>query len=295
MTGRRPLDSERRVKGRGSAAVEQVLVRVIRREASGISLKAARRLFALWTVLAILCLLPGVASAQSGGAAGSGPSRSKMASGATAAQSRSTVVTAPSGGMMPSGAPFTVQWNSPGQGEIYISLIGDGVETTMADNLANTGQAQVSLPGSVACNPQTLYKVWVARYYPDQYNSQNYWVFGAVSAPFRFTCPVTVTKQVVNTTGRRVPGSFRMRVQCEPGSQTFVDIAAPGSGSYSRKVHVPAGSTVCTVEETGMPLPPMGCSWLTTYPGGQQRPPGGAPVVVVNTLQCAAVSPPTPR
>jgi hypothetical protein len=86
-----------------------------------------------------------------------------------------------------------------------------------------------------------------------------------------------------------------MRVQCEPGSETFAEIAGTGRGAFTRQVHVSPGSTVCTVEETGMPLPQRGCTWLTTYPGGQQRAPGSAPVIVVNTLQCGSVSQPTPQ
>ena len=100
---------------------------------------------------------------------------------------------------------------------------------------------------------------------------------------------------MVNTTGRPASGTFRMRVQCEPGSQTFADIVGSAQGSFTRKIHVPAGSTVCTVQETGMPQPPRGCNWLTTYPGGQQRAPGAPAVVVVNTLQCGPVTPPGPR
>lgn len=134
----------------------------------------------------------------------------------------------------------------------------------------------------------------VTRYYSTNSNYYHYNITGE-SAPFRFTCPVTVTKQVVNTTGRPVGGTFRMRVQCEPGSQTIGNILASGQGTFTRKIHVPAGSTVCTVQETGMPMAPMGCKWLTAYPGGQQRQPGGPPVIVVNTLQCGPITSPDRR
>lgn len=218
-------------------------------------------------------------------------------SGAAVAQNPVTIVTAPSGGMMPSGAPFTVQWTSPGQGTIHIELVAVGSTNPLAilaSSLANNGQAQVSLPANIECDPQQFYKLRVTRYYSTNNNYYHYNITGE-GPPFKFTCPISITKQVVNTTGRPVGGTFRMRVQCEPGSQTIANILASGQGAFTRKVHVPPGSTVCTVQETGMPMPPMGCKWLTTYPGGQQRQPGGAPVVVVNTLQCGPVSPPPPR
>jgi len=164
----------------------------------------------------------------------------------------------------------------------------------LASGITNSGQAQVSLPATVECDPQQFYKLRVTRYYSTN-NNYYHWNITGESALFKFTCPVTITKQVVNTTGRPSSGTFRMRVQCEPGSQTFANIVASGPGSFTRKVHVPAGSSVCTVQETGMPMPAMGCKWLTTYPGGQQRQPGGPAVIVVNTLQCGPVTPPNPR
>lgn len=228
------------------------------------STRSWRKPFAVWMALAVLCLCPGGAVAQS--------------------------ISFPSGGsVLPSGAPFTVLWNIPGPGRMHITLEYVGsTALTLATNLPNSGQAQVSLPATVEC-PKYAY-LRIVRY--DQSPSQP--LISVSTSGIQFTCPIAVTKHVVNTTGRRVSGAFRMRVQCEPGSQTFVDIAAPNQGSFTRKVHVPPNSTVCTIQETGMALPPAGCSWQTTYPGGQQRPPGGS-VTVVNTLQCGPVSPPPPR
>jgi hypothetical protein len=155
----------------------------------------------------------------------------------------------------------------------------------------NAGQYTFTLPDSFACDPLANYRIRLVQ------TTTGGTTYASDSGAFTLTCPVslTITKQVVNTTGRPASGTFRMRIQCEPGSQTFADIAGSGQGAFTRKVNVPPGSTVCTVQETGMPLPPRGCTWLTTYPGGQQRAPGGPPVVVVNTLQCGPVSPPGPR
>lgn len=234
------------------------------------------RPFAVWAALAVLGLFPGAA----------------------AAQNPVTTVTAPSGGMMASGAPFTVQWSSPGQGTINIELVAVGSVNPLANlasSLPNNGQAQVSLPAAVQCDPQQFYKIRVTRYYSTN-NNYYHWNITGESPPFKFTCPITVIKQVVNTTGRPSSGSiFRIRVQCEPGSQTFADIAGSGQGSFTRKVHVPPGSTVCTVQETTTFMTPAGCAWLTTYPGGQQRTPGGQPVTIVNTLQCSPLTKPGPR
>lgn len=216
-------------------------------------------------------------------------------SGAAVAQNPVTTVTAPSGGMMPSGAPFTVQWTSPGQGTIYIGLVpANAVNAiaTLASGIANTGQTQVSLPATVVCDPQQFYKLRVTRYYSTNDNYYH-WNIAGESVPFKFTCPITVIKQVVNTTGRHVFGSvFRVRVQCEPGSQTFGNIQASGTGSFTQKVHVPPNSTWCTVQEVATPSLAVGCAWLTTYPGGQQTTPGGSPVTIVNTLQCGPISRP---
>lgn len=209
-----------------------------------------------------------------------------------------TTVTAPAGGMMASGAPFTVQWTSPGQGTIHIELVlANAVNpvATLATGLANTGQTQVSLPATVECNPQQFYKVRVTRFYTTNNGYYGYNITGE-SPPFKFTCPITVIKQVVNTTGRPSSGAvFRIRVQCEPGSQTMVDIQASGSGPFTRKVHVPPNSTWCTVQEISTSMTPASCTWLTTYPGGQQRTPGGPPVTIVNTLQCSPLTNPGPR
>lgn len=209
-----------------------------------------------------------------------------------------TTVTAPAGGMMASGAPFTVQWTSPGQGTIYIELVPANAVNpiaNLASGIANTGQAQVSLPATVECDPQQFYKLRVTRYYSTN-NNYYHWNITGESPPFKFTCPITVIKQVVNTTGRQSSGSlFRIRVQCEPGSQTLVNIQASGGGPFTRKVHVPPNSTWCTVQETSTSMTPAGCAWLTTYPGGQQRTPGGQPVTIVNTLQCSPLTKPGPR
>lgn len=200
-------------------------------------------------------------------------------------------VTAPTDGVvLAATSPITVTWTSDRLGPISVNIVtGNNVQTlNIAPSVPHTGQYTFTLPDAFICDPQASYRLLLWQ------TVSGAGVYGSYSGTFKLTCPITVTKQVVNTTGRRVPGAFRMRVQCEPGSQTFADITAPGPGSYSRKVRVPSNSTVCTVQEIGMPLPPIGCTWLTTYPGGQQRPPGGS-VTVVNTLQCEPVSPPTGR
>lgn len=200
-------------------------------------------------------------------------------------------VTSPNGGdVLAAASPITVTWTSVLPSSVTVSFIkvgwgGGGV----GYGVPNTGQYTFTLSNSFSCDPQANYYIQL-----DQHVSGNTIARGN-SGTFKLACPVTVTKTVANTTGRRVAGAFRMRVQCEPGSQTFADIAAPGPGSYTRKVQVPPNSTVCTVQEIGMPLPPIGCTWLTTYPGGQQRAPGGSPVIVVNTLQCGPSSPGGPR
>lgn len=206
------------------------------------------------------------------------------------ASTDSIVVTMPTeGAVLSAAAPITVNWTSaPNGGPVGVKLQTPGLPTGffITGNVPNTGQYTFTLPDSFPCDPQADYQVRVWRSLSG---------YAGVSGSFRIVCPLLITKQVVNTTGRPASGTFRMRVQCEPGSQTFADIAGSGQGSFTRKVHVPPGSTVCTVQETGMPLPPRGCNWLTTYPGGQQRAPGGPAVVVVNTLQCGPATPPGPR
>lgn len=201
-------------------------------------------------------------------------------------------ISAPAGGVVASGSPFYVQWvSTPGPGTMRIDLTSSSHDYYLANGVPNTGQALVSFPANAVCNPQEVFRMRVLRQVPiangTSYPDQGY------GPPFTFACPVTVIKQVVNTTGRRVLGSaFRVRVQCEPGSQTFGNIQAPSTGSFTQKVHVPPGSTWCTVQEVSMPSPAVGCAWLTTYPGGQQTTPGGAPVTIVNTLQCGPLPPP---
>lgn len=198
------------------------------------------------------------------------------------------VVTAPTqGAVLGVASPISVTWTGGSSTPITVGLykMGSG-GAGIGYSLPNSGQYTFTWPDWIGCDPQASYRVGV---YQNASPSEVH------SGIFKITCPLTITKQVVNTTGRPASGTFRMRVQCEPGSQTFADIAGSGQGAFTRKVNVPAGSTVCTVQETGMPLPPRGCGWLTTYPGGQQRAPGGPAVVVVNTLQCGPVSPPGPR
>jgi hypothetical protein len=198
------------------------------------------------------------------------------------------VVIAPTqGAVLGVASPISVTWTGGSSTPITVGLykMGSG-GAGIGYSLPNSGQYTFTWPDWIGCDPQASYRVGV---YQNASPSEVH------SGIFKVTCPLTITKQVVNTTGRPASGTFRMRVQCEPGSQTFADIAGSGQGAFTRKVNVPAGSTVCTVQETGMPLPPRGCGWLTTYPGGQQRAPGGPAVVVVNTLQCGPVSPPGPR
>ena len=91
-------------------------------------------------------------------------------------------------------------------------------------------------------------------------------------------------KQVVNTTGLPAAGIvFRMRLQCDPAWQIIFNMSAPGS--LQRTLPVPNGSVVCTVAEIQAPRPSPLCEWLTTYPGGQQSPPGGT-LTVRNELRC---------
>lgn len=195
------------------------------------------------------------------------------------------------GAVLAAASPITVTWTTAVAGPVSVRVRNGNQEVWIASVAPNAGQYTFTLPDSFACDPLANYRIRLVQAVPGGTN------YASDSGAFKLTCPVTVavTKQVVNTTGRPSSGTFRMRVQCEPGSQTFADIAGSGQGSFTRKVHVPPGSTVCTVQETGMPVPPMGCTWLTTYPGGQQRAPGGPAVVVVNTLQCGPISPPTPR
>lgn len=200
------------------------------------------------------------------------------------------VVTAPTqGAVLGVASPITVTWTGGSSDPITLSLVLTAPAGTIAYSLPNSGQYTFSWPDWIGCDPNVLLRLRL--YQGTGANNYNQ----ADSGSFKLACPITITKQVVNTTGRYVAGKFRMRVQCEPGSQTFADIAGSGQGSFTRKVNVPAGSMVCTVQETGMPLPPRGCKWLTTYPGGQQRAPGGPAVVVVNTLQYGPDTPPGPR
>lgn len=197
-------------------------------------------------------------------------------------------IPAPAGGVLPSNAPFVVQWvSTPGPGQIEIRLESSAHTYHLASGVANTGQASVSFPTSAVCNSQEVFRIRVLRYVPVSngisYPDQGY------GAPFKFACiaptpPITVIKQVINTTGRPAAGIvFRMRLQCDPAWQTIFNMSAPGS--LQRTVPVPNGSVVCTVAEIQAPRPSPLCEWLTTYPGGQQSPPGGT-LVVRNELRC---------
>ena len=199
-------------------------------------------------------------------------------------------ISAPAGGVVASGAPFYVQWvSTPGPGTMRVNLVSSSHQYNLANDVPNTGQALVFFPATAVCDPQEIFQINALRMVPIQngmsYPDQGY------GPQFKFACPITVTKQVINSTGRPVFGSVvQVRVQCEPGSQTFGNIQASGAGSFTQKIQVPPNSTWCTVQEVSAPSPAVGCAWLTTYPGGQQRIPGGLPVTVVNTLQCGPIT-----
>lgn len=200
-------------------------------------------------------------------------------------------VSTPAGGTLPSNTPFVVQWvSTPGPGQIEIRLESNARTFSLASNLANTGQASVAFPPSAACNPQEVFRIRVLRYVPAPngvngvtYPDQGY------GAPFKFACvaptpPIRVIKQIVNTTGRPSTGIvFRMRLQCDPAWQTIFNLSGPGN--LQRDVVVPSGSVVCTVAEISAPRPSPLCAWSTTYPVGQQSPPGGT-LIVINELRC---------
>lgn len=207
---------------------------------------------------------------------------------ALAAPAGAMTIPAPAGGVLPSNAPFGVQWvSTPGPGQIEIRLESTSHTYVLASGVANTGQASVAFPTTAVCNPQEVFRIKVLRYVPVSngitYPDQGY------GAYFKFACvaptpPITVIKQIVNTTGRPVFGLvFRMRLQCDPAWQTFFNLNGPGN--LQRAVQVPAGSVVCTVAEVQAPRPSPLCEWSTTYPGGQQSPPGGT-LIVRNELRC---------
>ena len=197
-------------------------------------------------------------------------------------------IPAPAGGVLPSNVPFAVQWVSTlGPGQIEIRLESSTHTYGLASGVGNTGLASVSFPASAVCNAQEVFRIRVLRYVPISggisYPDQGY------GAPFTFACvaptpPITVIKQVVNNTGRPAFGIvFRMRLQCDPAWQTTFNMSAPDN--LQQSVPVPHGSVVCTVAEIQAPRPSPLCEWLTTYPGGQQSPPGGT-LIVRNELRC---------
>ena len=201
---------------------------------------------------------------------------------------KAMTIPVPAGGALPSNVPFVVQWvSTPGPGQIEIRLESSAHSFHLASGLANTGQTSVSRPTSAVCNPQEVFRIRVLRYVAVSngisYADQGY------GAPFTFTCitptpPITVIKQIVNATGRPTSGLvFRMRLQCDPAWQTIFNLSGPGN--LQRSVPVPQGSVVCTVAELSAQSPSPLCKWLTTYPVGQQSPPGGT-LVVVNELRC---------
>lgn len=205
-------------------------------------------------------------------------------------------IPAPAGGALPSNAPFIVQWvSTPGPGQIEIRLESSSHTYGLASGVANTGQTSVSLPTSAVCNSQEVFRIRVLRYVPVSngivYPDQGY------GAPFKFICiaptpPVTVIKQIINTTGLPTTGIvFKMRLQCDPAWQTFFNLSEPGN--LQRAVPVPNGTVVCTVAEISAPRPSPLCQWMTSYPGGQQTPPGGT-LIVINELKCQG-SPGGPR
>lgn len=206
-----------------------------------------------------------------------------------------TVTGPPAGAVIPANSPITVAWtsNHPQAKPVHVALLGPTSGFTVGTfSGSNTGQHTFTLPDTFACDPQANYRFRAEQAYQ---SGGSYSISGS-SSYFKLACPITFIKQVVNTTGRPLLNSeFRVRVQCEPGSQTIVSISAFGA-PRRRVVQVPPGSTWCTVQElppTTVPSP--NCSWLTTYPSGQQRVPGGPPVTIVNTLQCGPASPGGPR
>lgn len=207
---------------------------------------------------------------------------------AVALRASAMTISAPAGGTLPSNAPFVVQWvSTPGPGQIEIRLESNSHTFGLASGVANTGQTSVSFPTSAVCNSQEVFRIRVLRYVPISngisYLDQGY------GAPFKFVCvaptpPIKVIKQVINTTGVPAAGIvFRMRLQCDPAWQTIFNLSGPGN--LQRDVAVPYGSVVCTVAEIAAPRPTPLCEWLTTYPAGQQSPPGGT-LIVVNELRC---------
>lgn len=208
---------------------------------------------------------------------------------AVAGPALALTVSAPTAGVLPKAAPFIVQWTTTAPAaSVSIMLIQVTPSATIIATgwpaASNTGQATLSFPASVVCDPAHTYKIGVLVWGQGStgLSSGPAIVESAETKPFRLSCEggrtetLTIVKTVVSDGPVPPPNTaFVVDVRCPPsGPNTTVTLSsANGYRQVVPGVTVGAG---CTVTERPPVVPAdlarRGCRWETSYPGAGEGP-----------------------
>lgn len=212
-------------------------------------------------------------------------------------------VTSPTGATLPKDLPVLVQWGPAGwaSSTVGISLYGNqgapadfavaGSVSNMplgvlAASFPNQGQAYVSIPASLACDPTWFYEIAVWADVTQPVVGRAY----TFSQNFRLSCvggSLTVVKTAIDAAGAPLTtGAFVVGVACTPSGPNTTVTLNSADNFQSSLTHIPLGSH-CTLTEAA-PHAAVGCHWTTTYPQGQEVVTGNAAYrrEVRNQLTC---------
>lgn len=135
----------------------------------------------------------------------------------------------------------------------------------LAVNIPNNGQASVSLPNSLACDPAHTYKITVIA----KINSTTWMTKD--SAHFKLSCEggtVKVVKTVINDSGGPIANAtFAVDVNCGPNGPNITLALSNANNFQDSVMYIPLGRQ-CTITEQAPKAPPR-CHWATTYPQGK--------------------------
>jgi uncharacterized repeat protein (TIGR01451 family) len=208
---------------------------------------------------------------------------------AFAAPAMALTISAPTAGVLPKAAPFTVQWTTTTPAaSVSIMLIQVTPTATIVapawPPVSNTGQATLSFPASVVCGAGHTYKIGVMVWGQAStgLSSGPSIVESAETKPFRLSCEggrtetLTIVKTVVSDGPIPPPNTpFVVDVRCPPsGPNTTVTLSS--ANGYQQVVPGVTVGANCTVTERPPVVPAdlarRGCRWETSYPGAGEGP-----------------------
>ncbi|MDP1737012.1 MAG: DUF5979 domain-containing protein [Caulobacter sp.] len=203
---------------------------------------------------------------------------------AVAGPAMALTISAPTAGVLPKAAPFTLQWTTTTPAaNVSIMLIQVTPTATFVapawPQVSNTGQTTLSFPASVVCGAGYTYKIGVMVWGQAStgLTSGPSIVESAETKPFRLSCEggrtetLTVVKTVVSDGPIPPPNaSFVVDVRCPPsGPNTTVTLSS--ANGYQQVVPGVTVGANCTVTERPPVVPAdlarRGCHWETSYPG----------------------------